>query len=83
MSKKNKKKRINKHLYILAVKNGRGEVAKLIPSHDYNGLQLAGMELAKKSRGDWAIYRLFRPGIEIDGGILTAPWKEVKNAKRR
>lgn len=79
--KKKQKNKIKTHLYILAVKNTNEQVTNLIPSHDYNGLQLAGMELAKERKGSWSIYRLFRPGLEIDGGVLTTSWKEIKNGR--
>lgn len=80
-NKKKRKKKIN-NLYILAVKNDKEQVKYLIPSHDYSWLQVEGMELAKAVKGSWLIFRLFRPGIEIDGGSLKAEFRRVPNEQK-
>ena len=78
IKKKKKKKKANKKLFILAVKNNKGQVTDLIPSYDYSNLMVEGMDLAKEKKGSWSVYRLHKPGVEIDGGMLTIKGKEVK-----
>jgi hypothetical protein len=77
--KKKRRNKLDKKLYILAVRNKQGQVTDLLSSYDYSNLMLEGMELAKEKTGSWSIFRMFKPGIEIDGGTLTAPFKEIKN----
>ena len=76
--RRKKRRKKNKNLYILAVRNNDGQVTDLLPSHDYSSLMIEGMDLAKERKGSWSIYRMFRPGVEIDGGMLTIQGKEVK-----
>lgn len=79
MKRRRKRKSRELKLFILAVRNSKEEVTDLKTSYDYSSLMIEGMELGKERQGTWSIYRLHRPGVEIDGGTLSI--KEFKNGR--
>ncbi len=73
--RKKRKKKDNKKLFVLAIKNKQGQVLDLLTSYNYSALMIEGMELAKEKKGRWTIYT--SRGKEVDGGFTRL--EEMEN----